>query len=241
MKEILASAGKNLAQKVEAMVPTYSKVGESVFFSTEHFPWSHALESNWKVIREELDEVMVNVDDLPNFHDISPRQRRIAGDNLWKTYFFQAFGFRAQQNCDRCPETVKLLKQVPGLKVAFFSILAPGKHIPEHRGKHKGLIRYHLGLKVPENKEACRIRVDDQFAHWEEGKSLIFDDTYYHEVWNDTDEYRAILFLDIARPLRFPLSLFNWLVNSVVALSPVVQVARKNQQSWEKHFEELLK
>lgn len=241
MKEILASAGKNLAQKVEALVPTYSKVGESVFFSAEQFPWSHALESNWKVIREELDAVMVNVDDLPNFHDISPRQRRIAGDNLWKTYFFQAFGFRAQHNCDRCPETVKLLKQVPGLKVAFFSILAPGKHIPEHRGKHKGLIRYHLGLKVPEQKEDCRIRVDSQFAHWEEGKSLIFDDTYYHEVWNDTDEYRAILFLDIARPLRFPLSLVNWLVNSVVALSPVVQVARKNQQSWEKHFEELLK
>lgn len=241
MKEFLASAGTKLAQKVEAMVPAYSKVGESVFFTTDQFPWSHELEANWKVIREELDEVMVNVDDLPNFHDISPRQRRIAGDNLWKTYFFQAFGFRAQKNCDRCPETVKLLKKVPGLKVAFFSILAPGKHIPEHRGKHKGLIRYHLGLKVPENKEACRIRVHDQFAHWEEGKSLIFDDTYYHEVWNDTDEYRAVLFLDIARPLRFPLSLVNWLVNSVVALSPVVQVARKNQQSWEKHFEELLK
>jgi len=241
MKGFLASAGKALAEKVEAMVPTYSKVGESVFFSNDQFPWSYELEANWKVIREELDEVMVNVDDLPNFHDISPRQRRIAGDNLWKTYFFQAFGFRAQKNCDRCPETIKLLKKVPGLKVAFFSILAPGKHIPEHRGKHKGLIRYHLGLKVPEHKEACRIRVDDQFAHWEEGKSLIFDDTYYHEVWNDTDEYRAVLFLDIARPLRFPLSLVNWLVNSVVALSPVVQVARKNQQSWEKHFEELLK
>jgi len=230
-----------VVQKLESLVPAYSKVGDSVFFTNEQFPWSYELEANWKVIREELDQVMLNVDDLPNFHDISPRQMRIAGDNLWKTYFFFAFGFRAKKNCDRCPETVKLLKKIPGVKVAFFSILAPGKHIPEHRGKHKGLIRYHLGLKVPENKEACRIRVADQFAHWEEGKSLIFDDTFYHEVWNDTDEYRAVLFLDIARPLRFPLSLVNGLVNSIVAVSPVVQVARRNQASWEKHFEEILK
>ncbi|MBD1913130.1 aspartyl/asparaginyl beta-hydroxylase domain-containing protein [Leptolyngbya sp. FACHB-16] len=237
MKGWLAS----VAQKLESMVPAYSKVGDSVFFTNEQFPFSYELEANWKVIREELDQVMLNVDDLPNFHDISPRQVRIAGDNLWKTYFFWAFGFKSKANCDRCPETVKLLKKVPGLKVAFFSILAPGKHIPEHRGKHKGLIRYHLGLKVPEKKEACRIRVADQFAHWEEGKSLIFDDTFYHEVWNDTDEYRAVLFLDIARPLRFPLSLVNGLVNFMIGVSPIVQVARRNHATWEKHFEDILK
>lgn len=237
MKALLAP----LAQKLESMVPAYSKVGDSIFFTNDQFPWSYELEANWKVIREELDQVMLNVDDLPNFHDISPRQINIAGDDLWKTYFFWAFGFQSKTNCDRCPETVKLLKKVPGLKVAFFSILAPGKHIPEHRGKHKGLIRYHLGLKVPQNRAACRIRILDQFAQWEEGKSLLFDDTFYHEVWNDTDEYRVVLFLDIARPLRFPLSLVNGLVNTIVALSPVVQVARKNHTSWEKHFEEILK
>ncbi|MGG6296212.1 aspartyl/asparaginyl beta-hydroxylase domain-containing protein [Leptolyngbya sp. AN02str] len=237
MKALLLS----VAKKLESMVPEYSLVGDSVFFSTEQFPWAKTLEANWKVIREELDDVMENVDALPNFHDISPRQQRIAGDNLWKTYFFWAFGFKAQKNCDRCPETVKLLKQIPGLKVAFFSILAPGKHIPAHRGKHKGLIRYHLGLKVPEPKEKCRIRVDDQYAHWEEGKSLIFDDTFEHEVWNDTDGYRVVLFLDIARPLRFPLSLVNGLVAIAISLSPVVQVARRNQANWEKHFEDLLK
>jgi len=237
MKQLLAP----VAEKLERAVPVYSKVGDSVFFTNDQFPWSSTLEANWKVIREELDAVMVNVDDLPNFHDISPRQMKISGDNLWKTYFFWAFGFKAKANCDRCPETVKILQKIPGLKVAFFSILAPGKHIPEHRGKHKGLIRYHLGLKVPENKEACRIRVADQFAHWQEGKSLIFDDTFYHEVWNDTDEYRVVLFLDIVRPLRFPMSLVNWLVNTLVAVSPIVQVARRNQSNWEKHFEEILK
>ncbi|MCU0566873.1 MAG: aspartyl/asparaginyl beta-hydroxylase domain-containing protein [Oculatellaceae cyanobacterium Prado106] len=228
-------------KKLESMVPEYSRVGESVFFENSQFPWSEKLEANWKVIREELDQVLEYAEDLPNFQDISPRQHRIANDNRWKTFFFCAFGFRAQKNCDRCPETWKLLKDIPGLKVAFFSILAPGKHIPEHRGKHKGLIRYHLALKVPEPKEACRIRIADQMAYWEEGKSLIFDDTYYHEVWNDTEDYRVVLFLDIARPLRFPLSFVNGLVCTLIALSPVVQVAKGNHQSWEKQFDAILK
>ncbi|MBD2462548.1 aspartyl/asparaginyl beta-hydroxylase domain-containing protein [Oscillatoria sp. FACHB-1407] len=236
--------GKLISQVIktlERQVPKYSKVGNSVFFTNDQFPWSYTLEANWKVIREELDEVMEHTDALPNFQDISPRQHRIANDNRWKTYFFWAFGFKSKVNCDRCPETTKLLKKIPGLKVAFFSILAPGKHIPEHYGKHKGLIRYHLGLKVPEPREKCRIRVADQYAHWEEGKSLIFDDTYMHEVWNDTDGYRAVLFLDIARPMRFPMNLANAIACSILALSPVVQVARGNHESWEKQFEKMMR
>jgi ornithine lipid ester-linked acyl 2-hydroxylase len=230
-----------LIKKIESLVPEYSLIGESIFFDKSHFPWADMLEANWRVIRQELDAVMAHTEALPNFQDISPRQHRIANDDRWKTFFFYGFGFKAQQNCDRCPETTRLLEKIPRLKVAFFSILAPGKHIPEHRGKHKGIIRYHLALKVPEPKEACRIRVADQIAYWEAGKSLIFDDTYYHEVWNDTDDYRVVLFLDIARPLRFPLSLVNWVVNRGIALSPIVQVAKGNHESWEKQFEQMLK
>lgn len=230
-----------IVQKLERLVPKYSRVGDSVFFSKEQFPWTAQLEANWHVIRQELDQVLPYADALPNFQDISPRQQRIAGDNLWKTFFFCAFGYWSKQNCDRCPETTKLIKQIPGLKVAFFSILAPGKHIPRHRGRHKGLIRCHLALKVPEPKADCRIQVADQVAYWEEGHVLLFDDTFPHEVWNDTNDYRVVLFLDIARPLRFPLSLVNWLVNRIVAISPIVQVAKGNHQSWEKQFEAMLR
>jgi beta-hydroxylase len=236
MKRVMRAVVK----KLERLVPEYSKVGDSVFFSTEQFPWAKELEADWQVIRQELDQVLTYTNALPNFQDISPRQQRIADDDRWKTFFFCAFGFKSRKNCDRCPETVKLLQKVPGLKVAFFSILAPGKHIPEHRGKHKGLIRYHLGLKVPQSS-ACYIRVADKIAHWEEGKSLIFDDTFDHEVWNNTDDYRAVLFLDVARPMRFPMSLVNWAVCTIIALSPIVQTAKGNHEDWEKRFEELVK
>jgi aspartyl/asparaginyl beta-hydroxylase (cupin superfamily) len=230
-----------VVKKLESLALQYSLVGNSVFFSNEQFPWSYQLEANWQVIRQELDQVLSYAEALPNFQDISPRQSNIADDDRWKTFFFYAFGYKSQKNCDRCPETTRLLAQIPGLKVAFFSILAPGKHIPQHCGKHKGIIRYHLALKVPEPRTACRIQVADQIAYWEEGKSLIFDDTFPHEVWNDTNDYRVVLFLDIARPLRFPLSAVNNLVSSLIALSPIVQVARGNHESWEKQFEAMLK
>ncbi|NJL78101.1 MAG: aspartyl/asparaginyl beta-hydroxylase domain-containing protein [Richelia sp. SM2_1_7] len=222
---------------LETLVAKNSKVENSVFFDVEQFPWAKNLEANWMTIRKELEQVLERVDELPNFQDISKRQTRIANDNLWKTYFFYAFGFKATKNCQRCPETTKLIEQIPGMKVAFFSILAPGKHIPKHRGKLKTLIRYHLGLIVPEPKEKCKIQIADEIRYWQEGKSLIFDDTFYHEVWNDTDGYRVVLFLDILRPLKFPLSLISSLANKFIAASPIVQEAKASHNTWENKFE----
>jgi beta-hydroxylase len=227
-----------IVDQLEVWAAQQSLVGDSVFFSKEQFPWANNLEANWKTIRQELDQVMQDVDILPNFQDISMRQSNITSDDRWKTYFFYAFGFRAEKNCQRCPKTTKLLENIPGLKVAFFSILAPHKYIPEHRGKYKGVIRYHLGLKVPQPSSACRIRIADQTAHWEEGKSLIFDDTFPHEVWNDTDDYRAVLFLDIERPLKFPMSFVNWLVSKLLTTSSVIQSAKTNHATWETYFEQ---
>ncbi len=38
---------------------------------------------------------------------------------------------------------------------------------------------------------------------------MIFDDTFNHEVWNDTDETRVVLFVDVMRPLPSPESTIN--------------------------------
>ncbi|ASC72743.1 hypothetical protein XM38_037020 [Halomicronema hongdechloris C2206] len=221
---------------LEASLGTVSPMGNAPILRSQHFPWVPPLEANWQLIRQELEQVLRQVEALPNFQDIMPRQQRISPDSGWKTYYFCAFGFVARHNCQQCPQTWKLLQQIPGLQVAFFSILAPGKHIPEHRGKHKGLIRYHLGLIVPQPATACRIRVGNQITHWQEGQSLIFDDTYYHEVWNDTDGYRVVLFLDIARPLPLPLSWLNWLISRLLSFSPLVKQAKANHHHWEQQF-----
>lgn len=42
----------------------------------------------------------------------------------------------------------------------------------------------------------CGIRIGDQVRAWEEGKCLVFDDAYEHEVWNRTEEERVLLLVD---------------------------------------------
>lgn len=235
-KKLVLKAGFKIIQQLEKLIARFSLVGDHPFFDPAQFPWAKILEENWEAIRAEALEILERRAILPSFHDISPYQSRIS-DEKWKTFFLYGYGYKSEKNCRFCPQTTRLIEQVPGMKTAFFSILAPHKHIPDHRGPYKGLLRYHLGVIVPEPKEKCRIRVDDDFAHWEEGKSLIFDDTYRHEVWNDTDGERVILFLDVVRPLPFPISWLNSLVIRLVGASSYIQDAKRNQEIWEKRFD----
>ena len=56
------------------------------------------------------------------------------------------------------------------------------------------------------------------------------------EVWNDTDGYRVVLFVDFERPLRWPFSAINhWLMN-LAALAPFLREAKGKQQASEKKF-----
>jgi beta-hydroxylase len=67
---------------------------------------------------------------------------------------------------------------------------------------------------------------------------MIFDDTYEHEVWNDTDELRAVLFVDVMRPLPRPDATLNALIVKAIGVSPFIQDARRNQRAWEARFRE---
>jgi len=240
MRALLMKFLQRLLWQLEKLLTSSSLVPNHAFLEPGDFSWTHILEDNWRSIRAELDQVMVHRKDLPNFQDISPDQKKLSSDDGWKTFFFYAYGFSAKGNCERCPETARLLKQVPGMKTAFFSILAPGKHLPPHRGPYKGVLRYHLGLMIPEPASDCGIMVDGQTRHWTEGKSLVFDDTFQHEAWNKTQKDRVVLFMDFVKPMRFPGSALNWILLNAIALSPLVLGAKGNYLAWEKRFEKVV-
>jgi ornithine lipid ester-linked acyl 2-hydroxylase len=222
-----------LLRPLQRLMHRYSLVGDSEFFDAGRFPWVPVLEENWRQIRQELDRVLQYTGDIPNFQDISAENRTITDDDRWKTFFFHAWGIEIASNCARCPQTAALLARITGMKSAFFSILLPRKHLPPHRGPYAGVLRYHLGLAVPEN---CRIRVGDRAEYWREGRSLIFDDTFEHEVWNDSDEVRVVLFVDVVRPLPFPLSAINRLIMGAIARSSLVQPGLRKFEEWDRRL-----
>jgi beta-hydroxylase len=230
-------AGFQVIQVLERLIVRYSPHGDPAFFDARDFAWTQLLESNWLAIRDEMAAILEHRERLPNFQDISEDQTSITQDDDWKTFFLYGFGYKAETNCRLAPRTTEVVEQIPGMKTAFFSILSPGKHIPAHRGPYKGVIRAHLGLKVPEPREQCRIRVGDEVRHWEEGCVMVFDDTHNHEVWNDTDGERVVLFLDIERPLYPPMDTVNRALITLIGWSPFVQNAKANQEAWEERME----
>jgi beta-hydroxylase len=204
---------------VEHLNRQFSLVGKGPFFPPEVFPWITELESQWMSMRKELDMLLENREDIPNFQDYSVRQRAITQDDKWKTHVLYYHGRKEEENCKKCPETQRFVEKIPGMTTAFFSILAPHKHLPEHRGPFNGVLRYHLGLLIPPEREQCKIRVGHDTAFWEEGKSLVFDDAYQHEVWNNSDRERVVLFVSFMRPLPWPFSMVNCLFYKLISMS----------------------
>lgn len=237
--DVTNEAGARVLHGLERWILRYSEVPTTPFLPVESLPWVARLEAGVPAIQAELDQVLQYRDDLPNFQDISTDQASITDDDRWKTYFFFAYGFRSEANCARCPETTRLLEQIPGLTTAFFSILSPHKHIPEHRGPWRGVLRYHLALKIPEPADQCGISVGGEIAHWSEGKSLLFDDGYDHFAWNDTDGIRVVLFMDVLRPLRPPADRVNKGLIKAISYSPFVRDGKARHLDWERRFEAL--
>ncbi|HEY7892766.1 MAG TPA: aspartyl/asparaginyl beta-hydroxylase domain-containing protein [Solirubrobacteraceae bacterium] len=230
------AVGERLLAPIERFIGSRSLVGDTTFFPSERFPWVRQIEENWTVIRQEAERLLEDREELANFQDISKDQIEITDDDNWKTFFLYGYGFKAKLGIEMCPRTAELMQQIPGMTTAMFSILSPHKHILDHRGPYKGVLRYHLGLIVPKDSASCRIRVGEDIRHWEEGKSLIFDDTFNHEVWNDTDETRVVLFVDVLRPLPAPWSQINKAIVKAIGYSPFVLDARRNQQAWEQRY-----
>lgn len=212
---------------------SFSLVEDTPFIDPRQFDWNERVQSEWPKIRAELDAVLADPRNVPKHQDVVWVAEPLTNDAGWLSYFFYMYGRSFDAQCRRCPDTDRLLRSIPGMRTAFFSILAPGKRIPPHRGPWRGVLRYHLPLIVPREGD-CAIRVGDQTSSWKEGVAMMFDDSYDHEVWNDTDELRVVLFLDIIRPMRFPYNIINPVIVRLAGWSPIVKRMLKLQAAIDK-------
>ncbi|MDO3382348.1 aspartyl/asparaginyl beta-hydroxylase domain-containing protein [Gilvimarinus algae] len=173
-------------------VPTTPRV------SKEHFPELQIIEDNWEVIRDEALALyqggkITAKDDLPasSFYK----------DNRWTSFYLKLYDNPIPSAKELAPKTMALLEQVPYLNLALFAVLNPGKKLNQHHDPFAYTLRYSLGLSTP-NSERCGLQIDDFHYPWRDGDSIIFDETYLHSAYNDTDTPRVILMTDIDRPLK---------------------------------------
>ncbi|MEQ8849663.1 aspartyl/asparaginyl beta-hydroxylase domain-containing protein [Botrimarina sp.] len=170
-------------------------------------------------IRGELAGILPDRDDIPRYHELDPGRSHISsdadGEASWRVFMLYAMGAKPEQNRRRCPETCRLLDEIPDLFQAFFSILEPHKSVPPHESPYAGYLRYHLPLIVPTDNPP-RMRVKDYWHTWKEGQGLLFCDYWEHEVENHSDQVRVVLIVDLFRPMPPARDWVNRLVTRTV-------------------------
>ncbi len=179
------------------------------FYSTD-LDWAKKLRNSTGVILKEYKQYSGK---LKRFKEIDEYQTIIdTGSIPWDILMLRVYN-KDTNKIIHFPKTFQLIKDIPGCSLAMFSVLPPGKKLDPHYGVYKGILRYHLGLIIPKNKEDCTIMVNGKKKYWERGKDLMFDDTFIHSVNNNTDETRVILFLDIQKQFN---NIFLDTLNSII-------------------------
>ena len=170
-------------------------VPAKTFYPTSELEWVAPLEEAFATIKRELLDLLDH--DGAGFSTYA--NEYMALNAGWNTYNFFFFGEKFEENCARCPETTALLESLPRFERdhIMFSALNPHTRIPPHYGPMNGILRAHLPLIVP---QGCYIKVGEDERPWEEGKVMVFDDSFLHQVWNHSDSLRIVLFLNFWHP-----------------------------------------
>src|SRR6056297_383456 len=228
--------GRKALNRVSRVAGRESLVGDRPILDAKDFPWIPRLEEGTPLIQSELAAVLHYRDSLPKLHELQREQYRISADDKWRAFVLYGWDYEAEEGAHLCPETSRLVRQIPGLRTAFFSILDPGAHIPEHRGAIKGLLRGQLALVVPRDRERCVLWLEGVPHLWQEGRVLVFDDTYLHEVRNETDEERVVLILHFDRPMRWRGRLLHRALLLALRRTSFIKSARANHAEWARRF-----
>jgi hypothetical protein len=157
------------------------------------FPELNCFNDNFELIKNELTK-NINImkdwllkDNNHKFyskHTIIP----IYGYKKWSKY---ALDF---------PETVNLIRNIKNIDTLCFLKLARNTRLNKHYGYNPSsnyILRSHLGINVPNN---CGMWVNGEIKLHKEKEWLTFDDSKLHSAFNNSNEDRYIMLVDIKRP-----------------------------------------
>ncbi|MES2219212.1 MAG: aspartyl/asparaginyl beta-hydroxylase domain-containing protein [Pseudomonadota bacterium] len=185
---------------INALMYMFSGVPNQPFYDPKDFPELNILRDNWEVMRAEAQQLV----DL-GYIKAAEHNNDMGFNSFfkrgWKRFYLKWYDNFLPSAATLCPQTCNLLKNIPNIHGAMFTMLPQdGGRLKPHRDPYAGSLRYHLGLITP-NSENCRILVDGTLYYWQDGKDVMFDETYIHSARNDTDIDRVILFCDVERPI----------------------------------------
>lgn len=179
-------------QKPEFYVPG---VPAKTWYGPDEIPQMSAVEAAYETIKRELLNILNH---RSGFGMPTPVNQGIVKSGAWDFFWVKDGCKKFEENWALCPETRRLIDSLPRVgESAIFSALRPGTHIHPHCGVYNLRLTLHLPLIVPEN---CELRVAQETRGWEEGKCVVFNDSFVHESSNYSESSRYNLILDIWHP-----------------------------------------
>jgi hypothetical protein len=202
-----------------------------------YFPMNCVFEdpANFEALKEEVKNILEKTGDgdrLTMTSETFSGQNKYIGSDIrrenGKTKAWRVINIKAEDEYSPVahkyfPSLVRLLRTVPQIRTCAVSVLQDGVHIPIHVGYYKGIMRYMIPIIVPKDRENVFLCVNEIKYSWTEGVGVLWDDTYPHKVYNNTDEIRVIIYMDVVRPLRWGLNALNLLIIRLACNSNIVK------------------
>lgn len=167
-----------------------------------HDPWDYPfaakLEAGFATIREELLQNLERNRQRLVTEDVANRNAVL--DNQWTVIHILSPSTdipntNYTQYSEYFPKTLDILKNCgTDFILVKFSAIVPGTHIKAHTGPSNDRLRVHLGLV---HTGGAKLRVGTEWRAWEEGKVMIFDSSWEHEVYHDGPDVRIVMIADI--------------------------------------------
>ncbi|HEY2050187.1 MAG TPA: aspartyl/asparaginyl beta-hydroxylase domain-containing protein [Caulobacteraceae bacterium] len=204
---ILAGLQKPYVQ--EPLLFHYPRLPAIPFYDRAPFPWLETLEAATPMIQGELLNVLAcQPQDFAPYIDFPPgtpvnQWGELNHSTRWSSFFLWRDGVRQDRACELCPKTAALMEELPIMRqpgfapTVIFSQLEARTRIPPHTGSANHRLLAHLPLIVP---GPAFFRVGAETRAFEVGRAWVFDDTIEHEAWNDADEPRVIMIIDLWNP-----------------------------------------
>ena len=187
----------------------YPGVPEIEFHDRSDFPQLTLLEGATDAIRDEFQALLrAEAAELVPYvqypeHVPLAQWKELNNNRQWTAIHLLRTGERVEANARHCPATLDVVAKLDQPHVrgaspnAMFSLLAPRTRIPPHTGVANTRLVCHLPLIIP---PGCGFRVGATARDWSLGEAFVFDDTIEHEAWNDSDELRVVLIIDLWQP-----------------------------------------
>lgn len=162
------------------------------------FEWIKPLEDSTEIIKAELDKVL----EISESFKGDSKYMNTMGVG-WQAIRLQRMGEWNEINSSLFPKTVRIIRglNIPlAIRGVMFAKQRPKSGVAPHSDGRNFILTAHLGVKIPKDNKNVWIKVGSIEQKWNNGKILVFDTSFTHETFNDSEEDRYVLIIDFWHP-----------------------------------------